>query len=107
MQRMTKRRCAMSALHDLRQILVDERLAAGDRHDRGAAFLGGVKRVLDRDALVQNLFRVIDLAAARACKVAAEERLKHQHERIAFAPSQVLADDVTPDLGDLPEWNSH
>ena len=107
MQTMTKRPCAISPLHDLRQLLVDQRLAAGDRHDRRAAFLGGVERVLDRDALVQDLVRIVDLAAAGACEIAAEQRLQHQHERIAFAARQMLADDVAADLGDLPYRNSH
>jgi hypothetical protein len=48
----------------------------------------------DRDALIQNLIGVIDLAAARAREIAAKERLEHQHERIAFVSPEVLSDDV-------------
>ena len=35
--------------------------------------------------LVQDLVGIIDLAAAGAGEVAAEQRLEHQHERIALA----------------------
>ena len=98
---MTKRPCAISPFTIFGKILVDQRLAAGDRDDRRAAFLGGVERILDRDALVQDLVRIVDLAAAGAGEIAAEQRLQHQHERIALAAGEMLADDVAADLGDL------
>src|SRR5215467_13939359 len=64
------------AFDDLRQLLVQQRLAAGDGDDRRAAFLCRVERVLDRDALVQDLGRIVDLAAAGASEVAAKQRLE-------------------------------
>ena len=59
----------------------------------------------DRQPLIQDLVRIIDLAAAGAREVAAEQRLEHQHERIAFAPGQLLADDVGADARLLQERN--
>jgi hypothetical protein len=50
--------------------------------------------LLHREPLVQDLGRVVDLAAARAGEVAAEQRLQHQHERVALATLEVLAHDV-------------
>jgi hypothetical protein len=54
------------ASDDFRQFLVQQRLAAGDRHHRGAAFVDGLQRVGDRNALVQDIVGVVDLAAAGA-----------------------------------------
>ncbi len=38
--------------------------------------------------------RILNFAASRACQVAAEQRLQHQHERVAFSPLQLLLEDV-------------
>ncbi len=95
------------ALDDLCQISVQERLAA--RHDdhRRAAFIDRGQRVLNRDTLVENGVGIVDLAAAGASEVAAEQRLEHQHERIALAAGQVLPDDIGADSCNLSEWYAH
>ncbi len=85
------------AAHDLRQLLVQQGLAAGDGDDRGAAFVDGVECVLDRQALVQDLVRVVDLAAAGAGQVAAEQRLEHQHQRVSLTAGQMLPDHIGAD----------
>ncbi len=82
---------------DFRQLLVQQRLAAGDRDDGRAAFVDGVQRVFDRHVLVQNRVGIVDLAAAGASQVAPEQRLKHQHQRIALPAGHALTDDVTTD----------
>ena len=89
------------ALDDLRQVPVQQRLAA--RHDdhRRAALVDRGQRVLNRDALVQDGVGIVDLAAARASEIAAEQRLQHQHERIALAASEMLANDIGADSCDL------
>ena len=79
------------AFDDLADLLVDQRLAAGDRHHRRAAFVDRVEAFLHRQALVQDRVRIIDLAAADAGEIAAEQRLQHQHERIALAARQAAA----------------
>ena len=81
---------------DLGHLLVQQRLAAGDGDHGGAALVHGLQGVGHGQALVQDLGRVVDLAAAGAGQVAAEQRLQHQHERVALAPRQMLLDDVVP-----------
>ena len=92
---------------DLLDLLVQQRLAAGDRHDRGAAFVDGVEALLHGKTLVEYFVRIVDLAAARACEVAAEQRLEHQNERVAAAAGEPLAHHVGADAGDLAQWNRH
>jgi hypothetical protein len=70
---------------DFRQVLVDQRLATGDRNDGRAAFLGRMQSVGDRNPLVQDFIRIIDLAASRAFQIAAEQRFQHHHERVFLA----------------------
>ena len=77
------------ALDDGRQFLVQQRLAARDRHHRRAAFVDRVQGVLDRDALIQDFVGIIDLAAAGAGEIAAEQRLQHEHQRIALSSGQL------------------
>ncbi len=71
-----------------------QRLAAGNGNHRRAAFIDGLEALFPRQFLLQNMRRVLDLAAAGAGQIAAEERLQHQHERIALAPFQLLFQDV-------------
>src|SRR5712675_897560 len=60
------------AFYDRADVLVDQRLAARDRDHRGAALVDRVETFLDREAPVQDRIRIIDLAAAGACKIAEE-----------------------------------
>src|ERR1700722_9733940 len=95
------------ALDDLRQIPVQQRLAARhDDHGRPALIDRG-QRVLNRDAFVKNSVRIVDLAAAGASEVAPEQRLEHQHERIALAASEMLANDIGADSYNLSEGYAH
>src|SRR4029077_20686465 len=95
------------ALDYLRHILVDQRLAARYRHDGRAALVDGLERVLDRHALAQDLVRIVDLAAPRAREVALEQRLEHQHERIALVALELLLEDVARDAVSLNQRDSH
>src|SRR5580704_9395864 len=92
------------ALDDLRQISVQQRLAA--RHDdhRSAALVDRGQGVLDRDPFVKNGVGIVDLATAGASEVAPEQRLQHQHQRIAVATGQVLPNDISADPYNLSEW---
>src|SRR6185312_2997198 len=92
--------------HDLRHLLVDERLTSGDGHHRRPALIDGVQRVFHGDPLLQGLFRIVDLAAAGAGEVALEQRLEHEHQWIALLPAQLLADDVARDAVLLNQWNT-
>ncbi len=90
------------ALDDLRQLLVQKRLAAGHDDDGRAAFVDRGERVLDRNALVEDRVGIIDLAAARASQIATEQRLQHQDQRIALAACKMLSDDIGADPDNLP-----
>src|SRR5207248_9912126 len=95
------------AAHDLADLLMDQRLAARDRHHRRAAFIGRVPAFLGRHAAVEDGVGIVDLAAADASEVTAEQRFQHQHERIAFAAKQLLLDQVTADPHFLEEGYCH
>jgi len=75
-------------------VRVHEGLAAGDRHDRRPALVHRREALLDRQVLSQNLRRVLDLAAAGAGEVAAEQGLEHEHQRVPRATGELLPDDV-------------
>src|SRR5581483_756862 len=91
---------------DLRHLLVDERLATGYGDHRRAAFIDGAQRVLDADPLLQDLLRIVDLAAAGTRQVALEQRLEHQHEWITFDAAQFPAGDVAANLDGLNQRNT-
>ena len=61
----------------------------------------------DRQALVQDLRRIVDLAAAGAGQVAAEQRLQHQHQRVALAPEQMLLHHIGADAERLVQRHGH
>ena len=86
------------AFDDLADLLVDQRLAAGDRHHRRAAFVDRVETFLDRQTLVEDRVGIIDLAATGAGEIAAKQRLQHEHERIALAARQTLTQHVSTDF---------
>src|SRR5947209_8194884 len=93
--------------HDLADLLVDQRLAARDRHHRRSAFIGGVPALLRAHAAVEDRIGIVDLAAADAGQVAAEQGLQHQHQRIALAAHQLLLDQVAADLEFFEEGYCH
>src|SRR3984893_5550332 len=89
------------ALHNLGKILMQQWLAAGDHHDWRAAFVDRREAVGERQALVENLVWIIDLTAARASEIAAEQGFEHQDERKALASRQALAHYIGADLSYL------
>src|SRR5690348_6966514 len=84
-------------------------LAARDAHHGRPAFLNRAETFLGTKILFENVRRVLNLAATSTCKIAAQQRLEHQDERILFAPFQFLADDVGRHRPHLRYWsrNSH
>src|SRR3546814_2920409 len=48
----------------------------------------------NRQATVQDLVGIVDLAAAWAGEVAAEQRLEHEHQRIAAVAAEPLLHDI-------------
>ena len=67
-----------------------------DDHRR-AAFVDRLEALRHRQTLVEDLVGVVDLAAAGAGEVAAEQRLQHEHERVALNPAQMLAHHISAD----------
>ena len=101
MQTVTNLLSGDRALHDLGKLLVQQGLAAGDDDDRRAAFVDRREAIGERQPLVENLVWIIDLAAARASEIAAEQRFEHQDERKALASGQALAHHIGADLRHL------
>ncbi len=63
-------------------------------HGRAALFNGG-EALLGRELLFEDVRRILHLAAAGAGQVAAEERLEHQHKRIALVAGEALLEHVS------------
>ena len=81
-------------LDHLLDLRIHQGLSSGNTHDRRAAFIRGVETLLGGELLLENMPGVLDLAAAGAGKIAAEERLEHQHERIPFLSRQLVFQNV-------------
>src|ERR1700729_1688480 len=75
------------ALDDLRQVSVQQRLPPRHNDYGRATLIDRGQRILNGDPFVKNGVGIVDLAAAGASEVATEQRLEHQHERIALATS--------------------
>jgi hypothetical protein len=85
---------ARQLFHEFADVRVEQRLAAGDADDGRAALLYCGQALVDRQSALEHVRRVLDLPAPRAGEVAAQQRLQHEHERVALAPCQPLPDDV-------------
>ena len=83
---------------DLRHFLVNQRLAAGNGDDGRAAFVDRAQCVLDAHSLLQDLLRIVDLAAAGTGEIALEQRFQHEHQGIALVAAQLAAGDIARDL---------
>jgi hypothetical protein len=91
----------------LADVGVEQRLTTGDRHDRSAALLDGPDRLLDGEALTQDLRRVLDLAAPGAGEVAGEQRLELDDERVLLAPADSVPEHVGADSERLASRYGH
>ena len=107
MQSVTNFAAIQRAAHDLADFLVQQRFAAGDHHHGRAAFVDRLHAVFIRQALVQDLVGIVDLAAARAGEIAAKQRLEHQDQGIAFPSEQMLLEDIGADARPLNDRDSH
>jgi len=95
------------ATNDLRHVLVQQRLAPGDRDDRSTAFIDCRETLLDRKPAIEDVLRILDLPTTGAFEIAAEERLEHEHQRIPLDAEKLLPDDVRADLELLSEGYAH
>ena len=92
---------------DLVDLLVHQRLSAGDRHHRCLAFLDRVDALLHRQTPLEDGILVLDLAAARAREVALIQRLELQHQRELLIAAQPLPRHVAPNPHRLSQWHRH
>jgi hypothetical protein len=86
------------AFDDLADLLVDQRLAARDCDHGRAAFVHRIEAFRNRKPFVEDGVGIVDLAAAGARQVAAEQRFEHEHERVALAPGETLPQHVSADF---------
>src|SRR6185312_11699953 len=93
------------AAHHLVDLAMEQRLTAGDRYYRGAALVDRLEAFLDREALIENDVGIIDLAAAGAGEIAAEQRLQHEHQRVALHAHEALLGDIGADADLLVQRN--
>jgi hypothetical protein len=95
------------ALDDLVDLGMDERFATGDGDHGGAALVGGGPALFGGEALAEDVVGILDFAATGAGKVATEERLEHEDERVAFVAAQFLPENVGSDGPSLADGNWH
>ena len=89
--------------HELIDLRMQQRFAAGDGDDGRTALIDSCEHLLEREMVPQHFDRMLNLAAAVARKVAAEERFEHQNERILVAACETLPDHIRSDACCLPE----
>ena len=82
------------ALNDLTDLGMHERFAARDADQGRSALIGGFEALLRSQVGLQDVGRILDLAAARAGEVAAEQGLQHEDDGELLPPAKFLADDV-------------
>ena len=76
---------------DFRNLRMQQGFASGDADHWSAAFFGSFKALLWRQMLFQDMCRILNFAASGAGQIAAEQRLKHQHQRVSFLSRQPFA----------------
>ena len=82
------------AFHDLVDLRVHQRFAAGNRDHGRAAFIHGFQHLFRAHVHFEHMSGILNFAAARAGQIAAEERLEHEDERIALASGKPLPEHV-------------
>lgn len=95
------------AFDDLVDFRMDQRFATGDRDHGGSAFVGGGPALLGGQPFIQNVIRVLDLAATRTSEIATEEGLEHEDERVSLVAAQFLPDNIRGDCPSLADWDWH
>jgi len=99
------------ARHQCRDYLIDllvhQRLSAGDRDHGGLAFLDGVDALLHREPALQDGVLVLDLAAPRAREVALVEGLELEDEREFLVAPQPLSGHIRSNPHRLSQWHRH
>src|SRR6185503_11231283 len=74
---------------------------------RGSALIDGLEALLDGEVLAEDLARILDLAAAGAGEIAAEQGLQHQDKRVLLALTQALREHVARHRPHLRDRYAH
>ncbi len=82
------------SLDDAVDLRMDEGLAARDRDDGGAAFLGRGPAFFGRKALAQDIGWILDFPAARALEVAGEKRLELEDQRVSLDALELARENI-------------
>ena len=93
--------------HDLVDFGMHERFAARNGNHGRAALIHRPEALLGRELALEHVGGVLDLAAACASQVAAEQRLQHQHQRILLPPGELLPYDIAGHRPHLRYRNTH
>jgi hypothetical protein len=93
--------------HDLGHLGMDQRFTARNTDDGRRAFVGRSPTLRRGQPLIQDMIRILNLAAPRAGEVATKQGLEHEHERIPFDPPEFLGQHVLGHCIHLGDWNSH
>ena len=95
---------------DLIDLLVHQRLAAGDGDHRRLAFLDGVDALLHRETPLEDGILVLDLPAAGTRQIALIQRFELEHQRELLVAAQALPRHVRPQpsspVAVAPPWLS-
>src|SRR6266849_2779896 len=78
------------AFNNLVDLRMHQRLAAGDGDHRRAALVHRFETLFRSEVTFQDVGWVLNLAAARARQIAAEQWLQHQHQWIALPAGNLL-----------------
>ena|SRR5207248_6834611 len=95
------------AFNDFRDLRMQQWLAAGDRHHGRAALVHGLEALFRRELALKDVRGILNLAASGAGQVAAEQRLKHQDERVLLASGKFLPDNIAGHRPHLRNRNTH
>src|SRR5207302_11409577 len=85
---------------------VDQRLSARDTHDWRTTLLRRLPTLLGRQATVEDMIRILNLPAARACQIATKYGFQHQDQGIALHPLCLLGQHILADGKHLRDGNS-
>src|SRR5690242_7477060 len=86
---------------------MEEVLAAGDGDHGGAALFDGIEALFGGELLFEDVGGVLDLAAAGAGEVAAEEGFEHEDQGVLAAAGELLPQDVAGDGPHLGDGDGH
>jgi hypothetical protein len=95
------------AFNDFLDLGMEEGFAAGDGDHGSAAFFNSIEALLGSEVFLEDVWRVLDFAAAGAGEVTAEEGFEHEDEGVPFIAAELLFEHVRGDGPHLGEGYGH